>query len=189
MRREYTMRSEKGKERTNARGIKSTSSVSRNAQPRFAAAPSEYVHERAARRRLDIQGGGRGRKKERERMGRTSPRSFHLRALPLGIGAEREREPPIFSYRILVCVHARRAINGKILESRSRNPGHAGLLLPLPRFSWVGFTITIWIGADSARSRSRSMTPSIFPPVSPSLSFRSLSRSRPSPTFLLTTYI
>lgn len=35
---------------------------------------------------------------------------------------EREREPPIFSYRILVCVHARRAINGKILESRSRNP-------------------------------------------------------------------
>lgn len=48
-----------------------------------------------------------------------------------------KREPPIFSYRILVCVHARRAINGKILESRSRNPDAGS------RFSWVGFTTTL----------------------------------------------
>jgi hypothetical protein len=45
----------------------------------------------------------------------------------------RSAEPLAFSYRILVCVHARGTINGKILESRSRNPAagfHGSVLLP-----------------------------------------------------------
>lgn len=58
------------------------------------------------------------------------------RLSPPAAPAWKSREPPIFQYRILVCVHARRAINGKILESHSRNPdagpGFHGSVLRLP---------------------------------------------------------
>lgn len=74
--------------------------------------------------------------RRRSRMGKTTLLPSVLSRLSRR-SKEREREPPIFSYRILVCVHARRAINGKILESRSRNPDAGS------QFSWVGFTTTL----------------------------------------------
>lgn len=131
--------------------------------------PSRCMHERAARRRLDIQGGGRG----------------WVAHPPLAFTStpcrptRKSREPPIFSYRILVCVHARRAINGKILESHSGNPdtGFHGSVLRLS-----------WIGRSALSSRARALRSLNLFSLQFSPRFRSaLFPARPSPAFLLTT--
>jgi len=145
----------------------STSSVSRNAQPRFA---TIEVHA-WANSMLSIRYSRRG-----SRMGITSLSVFHLHALQ---SAWKSRKPPIFSYRILVCIHARRAINGKILESRSCNPNIRAAILP--SFHGVGFTITMdW---PICPSRARALCPpSIFSLLS--LRFRSaLFPARPLPFY------
>lgn len=168
MRRE---RSKKGNERTNAAPASSTSSVSRNAQPRFATVEAR-MHERAARRRLDIQGGGRGWV--------ASPLSPALTSAPSRHPAWNGREPPhILVSNSSVCVHARRAINGKILESRSRNPDTGpdfhGSVLRLSRI-------------DRSALAARVLRP---PPLNLSPRFSTSSCSalfpaRPFPAFLLT---
>lgn len=99
-----TMRRECSKKGTKKRTCSLTSSVSWNAQPRCEvyAWANSTPSIRYSRRR--------------SRMGNIPP------AFTSAVAVWESREPPIFSYRILVCVHARRAINGKILESRSGNP-------------------------------------------------------------------
>lgn len=156
-----TMRRECSKKKgTKERTCSSTSSVSWNAQPRFEvyAWASSTPSIRYSRRR--------------SRMGSIPP--TFTSAAPVW----ESREPPIFSYRILVCVHARRAINGKILESCSGNPdtglGFHGSVLRLP-----------WTSPDL--SSLLTLRPLNLLPRFSTLSFRSLSRPILAPVFSLTT--
>jgi len=102
---------------------------------------------------------------------------------PLGVSLStirRSGEPLTSSYRILVCVHARGTINGKILESRSRNPAagfHGSVLLP-----------PLLVGRSRHLATRPFFDPSIFSPSARfrALPFRSRSRSTLPESFLLT---